>query len=87
MIHKPIPSSMNKYNCTADGDAQNLFRMARHKISRKPSIAYQHTALFALPNHNMPPMEADAAYQGCLPSCKLHSWSLTVRQIGKVQSL
>ena len=27
-------------------------------------------------------MEADAAYQGCLPSCELHSRSLTVGRTG-----
>ena len=32
----------------------------------------------------MPPMEVDAAYQGCLPSCELHSRSLTVGRTGKV---
>ena len=32
-------------------------------------------------------MEADATYQGCLPSCKLHihSRSLTFRRTGKVE--
>ena len=28
-------------------------------------------------------MEADAAYQGCLPSCKLHSRSLAVKHTAK----
>ena len=31
---------------------------------------------------NMPPMEADAAYQGCLKSCELHSRSLAVGRTG-----
>ena len=35
----------------------------------------------------MPPMEVDAAYQGCLPSCELHSRSLTVGRTGKVRRL
>ena len=35
----------------------------------------------------MPPMEADAAYQGCLPSCELHSRSLAVGRTGKVRRL
>ena len=35
----------------------------------------------------MSPMEADAAYQGCLPSCELHSRSLAVRHTGKVYRL
>ena len=30
----------------------------------------------------MPPMEADAAYQGCLKSCELHSRSLAVGRTG-----
>ena len=30
-------------------------------------IAHQHTALLTLPDRSMPPMEADTAYQGCLP--------------------
>ena len=33
------------------------------------SAAYQYT----LPDRSMPSKEADTAYQGCLPSCKLHS--------------
>jgi len=28
-------------------------------------------------------MEADIAYQGCLPTCELHSRLLTVRRTGK----
>ena len=32
-------------------------------------------------------MEVDAAYQGCLPSCELHSRSLTVGRTGKVRRL
>ena len=73
---------MNKYNCTGieyHVDAQELLRIARHKTSRKPSIAHQYTALLTLPDHNM---DADYAYQGCLPSCELHSHDsrpLTVR--------
>ena len=74
MIRKHIPSSMNKYNCTAvryHVDAQELLRIARHKMSRKQaSVALQYTALLTLPDRNMPPM--DDAYQGPLPSCKLH---------------
>ena len=46
------------------------------------SVAHQHTALLALPDRNMPPMEVDAAYQGCLPSCELHSRSFTVGRTG-----
>ena len=30
----------------------------------------------------MPPMEADAAYQGCLSSCELHSRLLAVGRAG-----
>ena len=44
MIRKSIPSSMNKYNCTAIKYAQ-LLRIARHETSQKPSVAYQYTAL------------------------------------------
>ena len=43
MIRKSIPSSMNKYNCTAIKYAQ-LLRIARHETSQKPSFAYQCTA-------------------------------------------
>ena len=32
--------------------------------------------------YGMPPMEADAAYQGCLPSCELHSRSLAIGRTG-----
>ena len=35
----------------------------------------------------MPPIEADAAYQGCLPSCELRGRSLALRRTGKVRSL
>ena len=48
----------------------------------KSSVAHQYTALLTLPDLNMPLMEANAAYQGCLPSSKPHSHdsrSLTVR--------
>ena len=40
-------------------------------------VAHKHTSLLTLPDHSMPPIatEADAIY---LPSCKLHSRSLTV---------
>ena len=61
MICKHIPSSMKKYNFTAvryPVDAQQLLRMARHETSRKPSVAYQHTALLTLPDRNKPPIEA-----------------------------
>ena len=68
--------------CTAvryHADAQKLFHIARHKMSW-PSIAHQYTALITLDRN----MEADAAYQGCLLSCKLHSHNrlhvLTVRR-------
>ena len=44
MIRKSIPSSMNKYNCTAIKYAQ-LLRIAQHETSQKPSVAYQYTAL------------------------------------------
>ena len=89
MIHKCIPSNMNKYDCTPvryHADAQELLRFTRHKTSRKPSVAHQYIALLTLPDRSMPPMEANAAYQGCLPSCKLNNRSLTVRLTGKVQS-
>ena len=47
-------------------------------------VAHQHMALLTLPDHSMPriAMEANAAYQGCRPSCELHSRSLTVRRTG-----
>ena len=92
MTHKCIPSTMNKYNCTPvryNVNAQELLHITQHKTSQKNSVAYQYTALLILPDRNMPPMEADATYQGCLPSCELHmhSRSLTVRRTGKVESL
>ena len=50
--------------------------IAWHKMSLKPSIAHHCTAFLTLPDHNMPPIEADATYQGYLSSCdKLHSHS------------
>ena len=36
-------------------------------------INTQHYSL--LPDRNIPPMEEDTAYQGCIPSCELHSRS------------
>ena len=87
MIDKCGTSSMKKYNCTAARyrvDAPELLCIARHKTSRKqPSVAHQYTALLTLPDHNMPPMKADDAYQGYLPCCELHSHDsrpLTVRR-------
>ena len=62
----------------------HISRLRRTTIDRQTSnatfssVAHQYTALLTLPDRNMPPMEADAAYQGCLPSCELHSRSLTV---------
>ena len=91
-MHKCIPSTMNKYNCTPvryHVNAQELLHITQYKTSRKLSVAYQYTALLILPDRNMPPMEADTTYQGCLPSCKLHmhSRSLTVRCTSEVESL
>ena len=51
------------------------------------SVAHQYAALLTPPDRNMSPMEAGTAYQGCLPSCKLHSRSLTVVSTGKVRRL
>ena len=90
MMHKCIPSIMNKYNCTPvryHVNAQELLCITQHKTSR--SIAHYYTALLILPDCNMPPMEADTTYQSCLPSCKLHmhSRSLPVRCTSKVESL
>ena len=39
------------------------------------AVAHQYTALITLPDHSMPPMEADTTYQGCLPSSEIHSKS------------
>ena len=61
MIRKHTPSSMKKYNFTAvryPVDAQQLLCMARHETPRKPSVAYQHTALLTLPDRNKPRIEA-----------------------------
>ena len=41
-MHKCIPSSMNKYNCTAVRyhlDTQQLLHIAQHETSRKPFVA------------------------------------------------
>ena len=75
MIRKHIPSSMKKYNFTAvryPVDAQQLLHMAQHETSRKPSVAYQHTALLTL---QIAISRLSRPYQGCLPSCKLHMHS------------
>ena len=42
-------------------------------VTYSSSFAYQYTALLTLRNRNMPLMEPDAAYQGCLPSCELYT--------------
>ena len=39
------------------------------------SVVDQYTALLTLLDCSMPPIEADTAYQGCLPTCELHSRS------------
>ena len=75
---------MKKYNFTAvrySVDAQQLLRMAWHETSRKPSVAYQHTALLTL---QIAISRLSRPYQGGLPSCELHmhSRSLTVRRTG-----
>ena len=65
MIRKCTPSSMNKYKCTAvwhHADAQELLRITRHKMSQKPSVALQYTALLTLPDRNMLLMEAEVTY-------------------------
>ena len=58
--------------------------MARHETSRKPSVAYQHTALLTL---QIAISRLLRPYQGGLASCELHihSRSLTVRRTGKVE--
>ena len=53
--------------------------MHNHFVSlgTKRPVAHQYTALLTLPDRNMPPIEADAGYHCCLPSCELHmhgSW-------------
>ena len=51
MIRKHIPSSVNRYNCTAvryHRDARRLLCMTRPKTSWKLSVAHQCTALLTL---------------------------------------
>ena len=51
MMRKHIPSSMDRYNCTAvryHRGAQRLLCMAWPKTSWKPSVAHQCTALLTL---------------------------------------
>ena len=52
MICKHVPSSMNKYTCTAvryHGVAQKLLRIARHKMSQNlPLLNAQHNSLFQI---------------------------------------
>ena len=78
---------MNSYRCIAvryHVDAQILLCIARHKTSWEQAlVAHQYTALLTLPGLDMPPMEANNTFQGCLPSYELHrhdSRSLTVRR-------
>ena len=85
MVCKRIPSSMNKYNCTVvryHVDAKELLVSLGTKcfVNLPLLINTQH---YPLQDPNMPPMEADATYQGCLPFCELHrhdSRFLTVRR-------
>ena len=49
-------------------------------------IAVSLVALGTSLDRSMLSMEADAAFQGCLPSCKLHSRSLAVRRTRKIES-
>ena len=45
-----IPSSMNKYNCTAIGyhvDALQLLRITRHEMSQKPFVVHQYSSISA----------------------------------------
>ena len=51
-------------------------------VTYSSSIAHQYTALLTLPDRSRPPIEADTAYQECLPSCELHSRSLAVGRTG-----
>ena len=51
-------------------------------VAYSSAVAHQYMTLLTFPDHNMPPMEADTAYQGCLKSCNLHSRSLAVGHTG-----
>ena len=80
-----ILSSMNNCNfiavrCCTHADAQELLCIAWNKMSRNFPLLVntKRYSLFQI-THNMSPMEVDASYQGCLPSCELHSRSPTVR--------
>ena len=71
------------WHYVANYDRQaNFERDLLFRCSSTHSIAYQHTALLTLQDCSMSPMEVDAAYQGCLSSCKLHSRSFAVRHTG-----
>ena len=63
-----------------------LTTIARQTLNATYSsvVAHQYTALLTLSDRNMSLIEADTSYQGCLPSCKLHSRSLAVKHTGKV---
>ena len=92
MMHKCIPSTMNKYNCTPvryHVNAQELLRITRSTQNFSKTLRCLSIHSITLPDCSMPPMEADTTYQGCLPSCKLHmhSRSLTVRCTSKVERL
>ena len=76
-----LHSSINKHNYTAIKYAQ-LLCITRHETSQNPPLLINTQHYSSRCN-----MEADAAYQGCLPSCELHihSRSLTFRRTGKVE--
>ena len=57
---------------------KTILHIAQHKTSQKPFVAHQYIGLLTLPDPSILPMETDATYQGCLPSCELHSRSLNV---------
>ena len=88
MIHNCILSSMNKYNCTAVRYYADVYSVSLGTKCLKSLPLVINTYIITHPSRlQYPPMEADAAYQGCLPSSVLYSRLLTVRLTGKVQSL
>ena len=67
MICKHVPSSMNKYNCTAvsyHGDAQKLLCITRHKMSQNlPLLNTQHNSMFQIAIRRQTPLIHPVSYR------------------------
>ena len=56
---QPVKLAFRKHFTFFEIWGSHSLRVARHKMSQKPFIAYQYSILLTLPDRNMPPVEAD----------------------------